>query len=85
MQPKKVFNRSVGVSFSPEMYARMEAFCSERGCSRSWLINKATSLYLDEFLADRKDYDIAVTAWKEFEDSGFKSSSAEEVFAKAGL
>ena len=58
---------------------------AERGCSRSWFINKAAEMFLAECLEDKADYETAVEAWTEYEKNGFKSYSADEVFEKAGL
>lgn len=48
-------------------------------------MNKAAEFYLNECLEDKADYEAAVAAWSEFEKSGKKTHSADEVFAKAGL
>ena len=33
--------KSVSVSINPELFSKLSVYCLERGCSRSWLINKA--------------------------------------------
>ena len=39
-------------------------------------------MFLAECLEDKADYETAVEAWTEYEKSGFKSYSADEVFEK---
>ena len=82
MQGTKV--RTMSVSFQPDMFSRINNFCEERGCTRSWFINKAAELYLSEYLEDKKDYESAVKAWKEFETSGSKGYTAEEARKQLG-
>lgn len=77
--------KSMSVSFKPDMFQKINDFCDYRGCSRSWFMNKAAELFLNECLEDKADYEDAVAAWAEFEKSGKKGYSAEEVFAEAGL
>lgn len=77
--------KSMSVSFKPDMFQKINDFCNYRGCSRSWFMNKAAELFLNECLEDKADYESAATAWAEFEKSGKKGYSAEEVFAEAGL
>ncbi|MBQ3799082.1 MAG: hypothetical protein II837_02190 [Treponema sp.] len=69
----------MSVSFMPEMYNKIDSYCKFRGCTRSWFINKATQLYLTACLEDQADYDAAVAAWKENEESGGKTYSIEEI------
>lgn len=78
-------SKIMSLSFQPEMFNRITAYCAERGCSKSWFMNKAAEYYLNECLEDKADYEAAVAAWSEFEKSGKKTHSADEVFAKAGL
>lgn len=83
---KTVRNSKVmSLSFQPEMFNRITDYCAERGCSRSWFINKAAELYLNACLEDKADYETAAAAWAEFEKGGFKSVSAASVFEKAGI
>lgn len=77
--------KSMSVSFKPDMFQKINDFCNYRGCSRSWFMNKAAELFLNECLEDKADYESATAAWAEFEKSGKKGYSAEEVFAEAGL
>ncbi len=77
--------KSMSVSFKPDMFQKINDFCNYRGCSRSWFMNKAAELFLNECLEDKADYESAAAAWAEFEKSGKKGYSAEEVFAEAGL
>ena len=67
------------------MFNRITSYCAERGCSRSWFMNKAAELYLNECLEDKADYETAAAAWADFEKGGFKSASAASVFEKAGI
>ena len=77
--------KSMSVSFKPDMFQKINDFCNYRGCSRSWFMNKAAELFLNECLEDKADYESAAAAWAEFEKSGKKGYSAEEVIAEAGL
>lgn len=77
--------KSMSVSFKPDMFQKINDFCNYRGCSRSWFMNKAAELFLNECLEDKADYESAAATWAEFEKSGKKGYSAEEVFAEAGL
>lgn len=77
--------KSMSVSFKPDMFQKINDFCNYRGCSRSWFMNKAAELFLNECLEDKADYESAAAAWAEFEKSRKKGYSAEEVFAEAGL
>ena len=77
--------KGMSVSFKPDMFQKINDFCNYRGCSRSWFMNKAAELFLNECLEDKADYESAAAAWAEFEKSGKKGYSAEEVFAEAGL
>jgi|GEM_PF-778147 len=77
--------KSMSVSFKPDMFQKINDFCDYRGCSRSWFMNKAAELFLNECLEDKADYEAAVAAWADYEKSGKKSFSSEDVFAEAGL
>lgn len=77
--------KSVSVSFMPEMYQRINEFCNYRGCTRSWFMNKAAELFLNECLEDKADYEAAAAAWTEYEKSGFKSYTLDEVSKELGL
>ena len=48
-------------------------------------MNKAAELFLNECLEDKADYETAVAAWNEFEKSGKKGYSLEEVSKELGL
>jgi hypothetical protein len=48
-------------------------------------MNKAAESYLAECLEDKADYDDAAAAWDEYEKSGSKLYSAEEVRRELGL
>lgn len=77
--------KSMSVSFKPDMFQKINDFCDYRGCSRSWFMNKAAELFLNECLEDKADYEAAVAAWADYEKSGKKSFSSADVFAEAGL
>lgn len=59
-------SKIMSLSFQPEMFNRITAYCAERGCSKSWFMNKAAELFLNECLEDKADYEAAVAAWTEF-------------------
>ena len=59
---------SISISFEPKLLAAINEYCSEKGCSRSWLVNKAVTEYFAS-LEDQEDYETAVTVLDEFEKS----------------
>lgn len=77
--------KSMSISFKPDTLQRINDFCNYRGCSRSWFMNRAAELYLNECLEDKADYEAAVAAWAEFEKSGRKTFSSDDVRKKLGL
>lgn len=76
---------SMGISFQPELFTRITDYCAEHGCSISWFVNKAAEFYLNECLEDKADYEAAVAAWEEFEKSGGKTYTSEDLRAEFGL
>jgi hypothetical protein len=76
--------KTMSVSFKPDMFQQINDFCDYRGCTRSWFMNKAAELYLNECLEDKADYESAVGSWNEYEKSG-KTFSADEVREELGL
>lgn len=84
MQTNRVA-KSMSISLMPDMLSKINNYCAERGCSRSWFVNKAVELYLNECLEDKADYETAVAAWVEFEKSGKKGYTADEVRKELGL
>ena len=66
------------ISFDPELMATINEYCTEKGCSRSWLVNKAVIAYFEK-LEDKEDYETAVTVLEEFEKSGSKGYTSEEI------
>lgn len=78
-------SKIMSLSFQPEMFNRITAYCAERGCSKSWFMNKAAELFLNECLEDKADYETAAAAWAEFEKSGKTGYSLEEVSKELGL
>lgn len=84
MQTNRVA-KSMSISFMPDMFNKINSYCAERGCSRSWFINKAAELFLNDCLEDKADYETAAAAWADFEKSGKKVFSADEVRKELGL
>lgn len=77
--------RTVSFSVKPSLYRDMSDYLSERGCSRSWFLNKALESYLAECAEDKADYEAAVAAWKEFEAGGEKGTTLSEFKKDLGL
>lgn len=78
-------SKVMSLSFQPDIFNRITAYCAERGCTRSWFMSKAAELFLADCLEDKDDYEAAAAAWTAYEKTGKKAHSAEEVFSKAGL
>ncbi|UTC47727.1 hypothetical protein [Treponema vincentii] len=55
MQAVKSGTKTVSVSMASNVFDLLDAYCAERGCSRSWFITKAVQAYLAECVED-KDY-----------------------------
>ena len=74
---------TVSISFEPQLMAAVNEYCAGKGCSRSWLVNKALTEYFasleDASLEDQEDYETAVTVLDEFEKSGCKGYTSEEI------
>jgi len=77
--------QSMSFSINRDMLDKLTAYCSERGCSRSWLISKALEAYLAECLEDKADYETAAEAWKEFEKKGGKTYTSDDLRKEFGL
>lgn len=77
--------RPMSFSVKTDVLDKMTAYCKERGCSRSWFMSKALEAYLAECLEDQADYEDAVAAWKEFEESGGKTYTIDELRKEFGL
>lgn len=73
------------VSIKPDKFAKVSAICAERGCSKSWFINRALDLFIAECMEDKADYETAASAWKEFEESGEKGISIDELRKKLNV
>ena len=84
MQTNRVA-KSMSISFMPDMFNKINNYCAERGCSRSWFINKAAELFLNDCLEDKADYETAAAAWAEFEKKGGKTYTSDEVRKELGL
>lgn len=80
-----VKTRPMSFSIKTTTLDSLTKYCKERGCSRSWFMSKALETYLAECLEDKDDYETAAAAWEEFEKSGGKTYSAEEVRKELGL
>ena len=77
--------KTVSFSTNPTLVEKLDAYCSARGCSRSWFMSQALETYLNECLEDKEDYETAAAAWSEFEKSGGKAYSSAEVRKELGL
>ena len=77
--------KTISFSAKPQLFQQVDAICAQRGCTRSWFLNKAVENFISECLEDKADYEAAVAAWEEYEKSGFKSTTAASVFEKAGI
>ena len=75
----------MSLSIQSEMFNRITDYCSLRGCTRTWFMNKAAELYLNECLEDKADYEAAVAAYAEWEKGDQKTYSLAEVRAELGL
>ena len=73
---------SISFTAEPKLRARIDSYCEEAGCSLNAFLARAAEHYLAEWLEDKADYEDAVAALEEYERSGRKSYSAEEVFAE---
>ncbi|MDE6705903.1 MAG: hypothetical protein K2J81_08380 [Treponemataceae bacterium] len=77
--------KTISFSAKPQLFQQVDAICAQRGCTRSWFLNKAVENFISEFLEDKEDYETAVAAWEEYEKSGRKSYTLDEVTAELGL
>ncbi len=77
--------KSMSFSASPDLVTTLDAYCSKRGCSRSWFVSTAVKNYLAECLEDQEDYETAAAAWSSFEKSGGKTYSSAELRKEFGL
>ena len=71
--------KTMSVSFQPAILNQIDSICAERGCTRSWFINKAVEQFMIECQEDKHDYETAVAALEEFEKGDKKTYSLEEV------
>ncbi|MGI5090730.1 hypothetical protein ABK01_04260 [Treponema sp. OMZ 305] len=78
---------TVSMSFSanPQLFNQVDSLCKSRGCTRSWFLNKAVERFIRECLEDQEDYETAAAAWAEFERTGGKTYSSEELRKEFGL
>ena len=82
---KNSFTKTMSISFKPDLFSQLDNYCSEHGCTRSWLVNNAVKRYLTEYLEDIEDYKSAATAWEEFEKGDKKTYSSAELREEFGL
>lgn len=80
-----VKTRPMSFSIKTTVLDALTKYCQERGCSRSWFMSQALETYLNECLEDKEDYETAAAAWAEFEKSGGKTYSSEEIRKELGL
>lgn len=80
-----VKTRPMSFSIRTDTLDALTTYCKERGVSRSWFMSKALDNYLRECLEDKEDYETASAAWEEFEKSGGKTYSSEEIRKELGL
>lgn len=77
--------KSMSFSAKPQLFKQVDAICAQRGCTRSWFLNKAVENFIEECLEDKADYEAGVAAWEEYEKSGRKSYTLDEVMAELDL
>lgn len=77
--------KSMSFAIKPTLFTKIDAYCKESGCSLDQFLSQAAENYLAELMEDKADYEDAVAALEEYEASGCKSYTAEEVFAQLGL
>jgi hypothetical protein len=75
----------MSLSVQSDMFNRITEYCSVRGCSRTWFMNKAAEMFLNECLEDKADYETAVAAYERFEKSGEKGISLDDLREKLGV
>ena len=74
--------KTISFGVKPQLFKQVDAICAQRGCTRSWFLNQAVENFVSECLEDKDDYETAVAAWKEYEESGKKSYTLDEVMAE---
>ena len=84
MQNNRV-SKIISFSLQPDVYQKVNKYCSERVCTRSWFINKAVNSYLNQCLEDSEDYNTAVKALAEFKKGNKKTYSLDKVRKELGL
>lgn len=80
-----VKTKSMSFSVKADTFNVLTDYCKERGISKSYFMSEALENYLRECLEDKEDYEAAATAWNEYEKSGEKGYSADEVRKELGL
>lgn len=77
--------RSMSFSVNKNTLDSLTAYCANRGISRSAFMAKALDFYLRECLEDQEDYETAAAVWSEFEKSGGKTYSSDELHKEFDL
>ena len=77
-------SKNISVSLKEDLIADLMQICNERGCSRSWFIQKAVRQLIEEWREEKRDYEESVADWEEFEKSGSKGYTSEELRKELG-
>ncbi len=84
MQDNRV-SKVMSFSLQPDVYQKVNDYCSKRGCTRSWFINKAITAYLNQSFEDSDDYNSAVAPLTEAKKSNKKNHSLSDIQRKLEL
>ncbi|MDR9859148.1 hypothetical protein [Treponema socranskii] len=82
---KKTKTKIMSFSITSTVFDEVDAYCKERGCSRSWFINKAVSSFMKDCLENKADYDVAIAALERFKKSNGKTYTSDELRKEFGL
>lgn len=77
--------KTVSFSTNPNLVEKLDAYCSNRGCSRSWFLTQALDEYLKECLENQEDYVVAAAALRKFEEGNGKTYTTAELRKEFGL
>lgn len=77
--------KSMSFSAKPQLFKQVDAICAQRGCTRSWFLNKAVENFIEECLEDKADYEAGVAAWEEYEKGDRRTYTVEEIKEEFGL
>ena len=81
----KTKTKIMSFSITSDVFDEVDAYCKERGCSRSWFINKAVGSFMKDCLENKADYDVAVAALEKFKKSDGKTYTSDELRKEFGL